>query len=100
MANSNRIKKPIKSGEWYDKYGKNGEPAWIPIPREMPGWALRPDAAFEADIPYEERYQQELKSLTLTNFSPLEFGYLSDEELFNHIAQRMDTFEEISNSYE
>jgi hypothetical protein len=66
----------------------------------MPGWALRPDAAFEADIPYEDRYQQEIKNITLTNFTPLEFGYLSDEELFDHIAQRMQTFEKISNSYE
>lgn len=80
---------------WIRGFG-NGEPAWIPIPREMPGWVLRPDAAFEADIPYEDRYQQEIKNLTLTNFTPLEFGYLSDEKLFDHVAQRMNTFEEIS----
>ena len=82
---------------WIRGFG-NGEPAWIPIPREMPGWALRPDAAFEADIPYEDRYQQELKNMALMNFTPLEFGYLSDEGLFDHIAQRMQTFEEIGNS--
>ena len=84
---------------WIRGFG-NGESAWIPIPREMPGWALRPDAAFEADIPYEERYQQKIKNLTLTNFTPLEFGYLSDEKLFDHVAQRMKTFEEISKSNE
>lgn len=80
---------------WVRGFG-NGEAAWIPILSEMPGWLLEPRVSFEADIPFEDRYQQELKEMSLKNFIPLEFEHLSDEELFDLIAKQMLSFEEIS----
>lgn len=53
----------------------------IPIPSTMPGWALRPGAAFSASIPWEQRHETDLSRIKWLDFQPLEFGYLSDEEL-------------------
>ena len=76
---------------WIRGFG-NGSPAWIPILRSMPEWMLKPDESFEADIPFEERYQQELKHMTLINFIPMEYGDLSTEELFDLVSKLMTTF--------
>lgn len=53
----------------------------ILIPSTLPGWALRPNVAFTATIPWEERFETNLQKLTWLNFSPVEFGYLSEEDL-------------------
>jgi hypothetical protein len=53
----------------------------IPIPSTMPGWALRPGTTFLASIPWEQRHEINLSRINWLDFQPLEFGYLSDEEL-------------------
>jgi len=58
----------------------------LPIPSTMPGWALRPDVAFEATIPWEQRYQKKLTEIIWLSFKPLGYDYLSDEELVSIIS--------------
>lgn len=65
---------------WVRGY-QDDQPFRIPIPEAMPGWALRPEAAFEADIPWSSRDADELPVNDLTNFRPLDFSYAQTEEL-------------------
>ena len=65
---------------WVRGY-QDSEPFRIRIPEDMPGWALRPEAAFEAEIPWESRNADELPVNDLTNFRPLDFSYAQPEEL-------------------
>jgi hypothetical protein len=60
----------------------------IPIPPSMPGWALRPGVAFLAFIPWEQRYEEDLSKIRWLDFQPLDFGYLSDEELVNRLTKK------------
>lgn len=53
----------------------------VPIPDTMPGWALRSGSAFLASIPWCERYALDLTKVTWIDFEPLDYGYLSDDEL-------------------
>jgi type I restriction-modification system DNA methylase subunit len=53
----------------------------IPIPSTMPGWALRPGAAFWGFIPWEQRHETDVSKIKWLGFRPLEFGYLSNGEL-------------------
>ncbi len=57
------------------------DPMEIPIPPTMPGWALRPGATFLVTIPWEQRYETDLSIIRWIDFRPLDYGYLSDEEL-------------------
>ena len=59
----------------------NNQPFSIPIPETMPGWALQPEAAFEAKIPWTSRFAEDLPVHDLTDFQPLEFAYVEPEEL-------------------
>lgn len=53
----------------------------IPIPREMPGWLLRDNSSFVADIPWEHRYPSKLQETQWLAFHPLRHSYASVEEL-------------------
>ncbi len=57
------------------------DPMEIPIPPTMPGWALRPGATFLVTIPWKQRYETDLSIIRWIDFRPLDYGYLSDEEL-------------------
>ena len=75
--------------------GYNGsQPFEMPIPEAMPGWALRPETAFEAEVPWEVRNTHQLLADDLTNFKPLDFSYLQPEELVELLAnpQKLDEF--------
>ncbi len=65
---------------WVRGY-KDSQPFRIPIPEAMPGWALRPEAAFDADIPWQSRGSDDLPVTDLTNFRPIDFSYSRPEEL-------------------
>ena len=65
---------------WVRGY-QNDEPFCVPIPETMPGWALRPEAGFEAEIPWSSRHAEELPVSALTNFRPLDFSYAKPEDL-------------------
>lgn len=60
----------------------------IPIPDNMPGWALRPGVAFVGTIPWDQRYYTNVAEVEWLDFSPLEYGYLSEEELISLLAQQ------------
>jgi hypothetical protein len=53
----------------------------IPIPNSIPGWGLECGATFEAEIPFDQRYQNDVTKYTFINFRLLNYGYLSEEEL-------------------
>ena len=76
---------------WVRDYN-NDQPFRITIPEAMPGWALRPDAAFEAEIPWQSRDLEELPANALTNFRPLDFAYSHPEELVDLLKnpQKLD----------
>ena len=67
---------------WVRGYQDN-QPFRIPIPETMPGWALRPEAAFEAEIPWSSRYAEDLPVNELIDFRPLDFSYVEPEELMD-----------------
>ena len=59
----------------------DGQPFQIPIPEAMPGWVLRQEAAFEAEVPWQRRDSDHLAADDMTNFRPLDFSYSEPEEL-------------------
>ena len=67
---------------WVRGY-QNNQPFCIPIPESMPGWALRPEAAFEAEIPWSCRYAEDLPVSDLTDFRPLDYSFMEPEELMD-----------------
>ena len=56
-------------------------PFQIPIPEAMPGWALRSEAAFKAEIAWNTRDAAQLGPDDLTDFRPLEFSHTETDEL-------------------
>lgn len=57
----------------------------VPIVDVMPGWMLRPGAAFKAQIPQEHFQQQSLENVTWFNIVPQEYTYLSEDELIDEL---------------
>ena len=70
---------------WVRGYNEN-EPFSTQIPQDLPGWALRPEVAFEADIPWLERDSDHIPVDGLTNFRPMDFSYVGTEELVDLLA--------------
>lgn len=77
-AKNNKIK------VWLRGFGD--EAFEIVIPREMPGWALRSDLAFEAEIPFEDRYHPDWSKLH--NFRPVRYSYMDEAELLKNLEAR------------
>ena len=65
---------------WVRGYNEE-QPLRAKIPESMPGWALRQDVMFQAEIPWESRESEQLLVSEATNFRPLDFSYTSTEEL-------------------
>ena len=65
---------------WVRGYN-DGQPFQMPIPEAMPGWALRPEAAFEAEIPWHRRDSYHLAADDITDFRALDFSYSEPEKL-------------------
>src|SRR3989442_10043276 len=59
----------------------------ITIPHTMPGWALRPGVAFQAFIPWKQGYPSEFSEVTWLDFKPLDYSYLTEDELISHLAK-------------
>jgi type I restriction-modification system DNA methylase subunit len=72
---------------WFRGLKEGSKTLWIPIGPQMPGWALREGVDFRADIPWESRETSNLAKVSLTNFQPLEVGYLSDKELLEEVIR-------------
>ncbi len=65
---------------WVRGYN-DGQLLQVPIPATMPGWALREEAAFQVEIPWEKRHSVTLPVASMANFRPLEFSHSMPEEL-------------------
>lgn len=61
----------------------------VPIDPQMPGWMLRPEAAFRARIPYACEYNRSLEAVVWGRITPQEYTYLSEEVL---VARLTDVF--------
>ncbi len=61
----------------------------VPIDPQMPGWMLRPEAAFRARIPYTCEYNRSLEAVVWERITPQEYTYLSEEVL---VARLTDVF--------
>ncbi len=59
------------------------DPAEVPIPDKMPGWALRPDTSFLAITPWQQRHISNLGEVDWLDFHPLEYGNLTEQELLS-----------------
>jgi len=70
---------------WFSGFGEDS--VKIPIPREMPGWAIRPDVAFEAEIPFEHRYEPDWNELQ--SFRPVRYSYMTEEELLESLNEKV-----------
>lgn len=66
--------------------GFTDEAIKVVIPRNMPGWALRPNTSFKAEIPFEDRYNPDWAKLY--NFRPMRYSYMSEEELLRNLESR------------
>ena len=77
---------------WVRGYN-DSEPFRIPIPDGMPGWALRPEVAFEAEIPRLTRDIDQFPGHDLTNFRPLDFSYSQTDELVELLANPEKLYE-------
>ena len=64
----------------------------VPIVPVMPGWLLRPEAAFRTSIPRSCARQRTLANNTSWGFFyPQEYAYLSEEEAFAELVQLLDS---------
>jgi len=57
-----------------------------PITDEMPGWMLRPGAAFCAEISEQNYRAQNLDRVAWSHITPQVYTYLSEEELLEHLS--------------
>ncbi len=58
----------------------------IPIVDEMPGWFLRADAAFQAEVSYGALRDEKWEELKWWNIRPKEYTYLSEDELLERLS--------------
>lgn len=59
----------------------------VPISPYMPGWLLRPETAFRTCIPRECLRKRSLGNVYLGKFSPQDYTYLNEEEIFEKLAK-------------
>lgn len=68
----------------------DGQETEIPIPANMPGWALRPNVVFEATVPWHQAENDDLSEMTWLEFEPLGYDYLTDDELFANLIDYLN----------
>jgi hypothetical protein len=59
----------------------------VPIVASMPGWMLRPNVAFQTRVPRFCVKNQSLANVFWGKFTPQEYTYLSNEELFDQLTK-------------
>lgn len=59
----------------------------VPISPSMPGWLLRPEAAFRTCIPRESVRKRSLGNVYLGKFRPQDYTYLNEEEIFGKLSK-------------
>lgn len=70
---------------WIRGFNEN-EPFRTQIPEDLPGWALRPEVAFEAEVPWIRQDPEHIPVDGLTNFRPMDFSYAGTEDLVDLLA--------------
>ena len=58
----------------------------VPISPSMPGWLLRPEAAFRTVIPRACVRKRKLGNILLGKFYPQDYTYLTEDELFEKLT--------------
>ncbi len=58
----------------------------VPIDALMPGWMLRPEAAFHARIPYACERDRSLDAVIWNYITSQQYTYLSEDELVEHLT--------------
>ena len=78
---------------WVRGYNDD-QPFSILIPEAMPGWTLRPEVAFDAEVSWQVRDSNQLRANDLTNFRPLNFSYSQTEDLLELLKNpnKLDEF--------
>ncbi len=74
----------------------DSQPFSTSIPDEMPGWALRPDTAFQAESPKHMVEPEEFRPTELRSFSPIDFASSTNLELVDllqHPSKLNDLYE-------
>ncbi len=61
----------------------------VPISPSMPGWLLRPDAAFRTCIPRESVRKRCLGNIYLGRFRPQDYTYLNEKEIFGKLEKAL-----------
>jgi hypothetical protein len=59
----------------------------VPISPHMPGWLLRPNTAFRTSIPRQCVRERNLGDVYLEKFSPQDYTYLDEGEIFEELAK-------------
>ncbi|MFA4836296.1 MAG: hypothetical protein WC749_09540, partial [Dehalococcoidia bacterium] len=59
----------------------------VPISALMPGWMLRPNAAFETRIPRTCVRQHNLSDVSWGKFYPQEYTYLTEDDLYRKLSE-------------
>lgn len=68
---------------WLDGFDKLQT---VPITPAMPGWMLRPETAFRTKIPRECVQKRSLQDVVWGKFTPQNYTYLSEDELFDQLT--------------
>ncbi len=63
----------------------------IPIVDSMPGWMLRPGAAFDAEVSYPMLQKGDWEKLQWRNIRSKEYTYLTEEELIQRITMELSS---------
>ncbi len=64
----------------------------VPVVPVMPGWLLRPEAAFRTSIPRSCVRQRALaNNITWGFFYPQEYAHLSEEEAYAELVRLLDS---------
>ena len=61
----------------------------VPISPSMPGWLLRPNAAFRTCIPRESVRKRSLGNVYLGKFTPQDYTYLTEKEIFGELEKAL-----------
>ena len=72
----------------------DGQSFQFNIPESMPGWALRENSVFHALIPINSRMNASLKSEEFKGFMPVDFSFLSADELKN-LFNNLHSFDQL-----
>ena len=80
---------------WIRGYNAD-QPFQLSIPESLPGWALRPDTAFQAEVPRSAKDNKLPQATDISNVQLLDFSFSQPDDLVALLEQpgRLDAFYE------